>query len=69
MLHTDWTENTTVSTVTNFYLPQLTECSTDASLDDSPFFSADSLCRQSAASVARERFGREEIVNPSTKTQ
>ena len=36
------------------YPPLLTECTTDAILDDSPFFSADSLCRQAAASLARE---------------
>ena len=52
-----------------FLYSPLTGCITDAILDDSPFFSADSLCRQSAASVARETWAREEIVNPSTKTQ
>ena len=70
---TDWTgqriQRSPLTTHQLLKLPQLTECITDAILDDSPFFSADSLCRQSAASEAPGDLGREEIVNPSTKTQ
>ena len=44
-------ENTTVTSLTKTYLPHLTHCNTDAIQDDSPFFSADSLCRQVAAGV------------------